>query len=128
MPIVSISLDSSILKKMDRLEKSLGFSGRSGVMRAAIRHFIAEENGANAASGSVHAVVLIMHSQKAEDTITRMTHRFSDVIATHLHNRFEEDKCMETFVMSGDALRIRRMFKDLQSSRKTDYVKLLLVE
>ncbi len=128
MSIVSISLNEGILKDVDSLEKSLGFSGRSEVMRAAIRHFIIEEKGANAVSGKVHSVVLVMHSQNAEDAITRTTHKFEDIIVTHLHNKFEKEKCLETFIVSGDAQRIKAMFKALQSSRKTDYVKLLMIE
>jgi len=43
MPIVSISLTEEILKEIDNLQKSMGFSGRSDAIRAGIRSFVAEE-------------------------------------------------------------------------------------
>ena len=127
MSVVSISLNDSILKDVDALEKSLGFSGRSEVMRAAIRHFITEEKAAQSVSGKVNAILLAMHSQKAEEIIAEMSHRFDDVIVTHLHNKVEKERCLETFIVAGSAQRVKAMFKSLQASRKADYVKLLTI-
>lgn len=127
MPIVSVSLNDKILEEVDRLEKLLGFSGRSEVMRAAIRHFVTEEEGANALSGNVHAILLVMHSQKAEDVITPIMHKFDEIVITHLHNKVQNDRCLETFLIAGDAKRIKGAFKTLQSSKKADYVKLLVI-
>ena len=42
MTIVSISLTEEILKEIDNLQKSMGFSGRSDAIRAGIRSFVAE--------------------------------------------------------------------------------------
>jgi len=43
MPIVSISLTEEILKEVDNLQKTMGFSGRSDAIRAGIRSFVSEE-------------------------------------------------------------------------------------
>ena len=40
MPIVSISITDELLKEMNNLEKSEGFSGRSDLIRAGIRELI----------------------------------------------------------------------------------------
>jgi len=127
MPIVSLSLNDKILDEIDKLEKSLGFSGRSEVMRAAIRHFITEEEAVNAMKGRIHAVLLITHSDRADEIITGATHKFDDIVVTHLHNKTEGEKCLETFIVAGDAARVKSMFKSLQSNRKADYVKLLVI-
>lgn len=127
MPIISLSLNEKILDEIDKLEKSLGFSGRSEVMRAAIRHFITEEEGVNAMKGRIHAVLLVTHSNSADEVIAGATHKFDDIVVTHLHNKTEGEKCLETFIVAGEAGRIRSMFKSLQSNRKTDYVKLFVI-
>lgn len=127
MPIVSLSLNEKILKEIDQLEESMGFSGRSEVMRAAIRHFIIEEQGAKAIAGKVHAVLLVTHSDRADEVITGATHKFDDIVVTHLHNKTEGERCLETFIVAGDANRVKMMFKILQSNKKTDYVKLLVI-
>ena len=41
--LVSISLTAEILKEIDNLQKTLGFSGRSDAIRAGIRSFVSEE-------------------------------------------------------------------------------------
>ena len=43
MPIVSISLNDEMLAELDRLQKSMGFTGRSEAIRAGIRNFVSEE-------------------------------------------------------------------------------------
>ena len=43
MPIVSISLNDEILAELDKLQKSMGFSGRSEAIRAGIRSFVSDE-------------------------------------------------------------------------------------
>ena len=40
MPIISISVTKELLKEMNHLEKSEGFSGRSDLIRAGIRELI----------------------------------------------------------------------------------------
>ena len=43
MPIVSISLNDEILSELDKLQSTMGFSGRSEAIRAGIRSFVSEE-------------------------------------------------------------------------------------
>jgi len=57
MPIVSISLNDEILSELDRLKKSMGFSGRSEAIRAGIRNFVSEEKQKIELSGNVHAIL-----------------------------------------------------------------------
>ena len=40
MTIVSVSLNEDILHEMDKLQKALGFSGRSEIIRAGIRNLL----------------------------------------------------------------------------------------
>lgn len=127
MPIVSLSLNEKILEEIDRLEKTMGFSGRSEIMRAAIRHFIIEKEGVSALKGRTHAIIIATHSEDASDAMANITHKFDDIIITRLHNKAEKDRCLETFIVDGDAEKVKGLFKALQSSRKTDYVKLLAV-
>ena len=109
------------------LFKSMGFSGRSETVRAAIKHFVAEEQGAGIMKGRIHAVMLVTHPARADEAVTGIIHRFDDIIVTHLHNKAETEKCLETFIVSGNAARVRAMFKALQSNRKADYVRLLVI-
>jgi len=56
MPIVSISLTEEILKEIDNLQKSMGFSGRSDAIRAGTRSLVAEEKQNENLSGNINAI------------------------------------------------------------------------
>ena len=58
MPIVSISLNDEILKQIDNLQSTMGFSGRSDAIRAGIRSFGSEEKQKADLSGNVNAILL----------------------------------------------------------------------
>ena len=60
MPLVSISLNDEILSELDRIQKTMGFSGRSEIIRAGIRNLVAEEKQHGALSGLIHAILMIV--------------------------------------------------------------------
>jgi len=125
MTIVSISLNDEILAELDRLQKSMGFSGRSEAIRAGIRSFVAEEKQNAELSGNVHAVLLVIHSDEFDDIVSGIKHNFEDLITTHLHSKIEGEKCMELFVIDGEADKVSTITKDFQTNKKMDTVKLV---
>ena len=58
LTIVSISLNNDILTEIDKLQKVLGFSGRSEIVRAGLRNLLAEEKDRQDLSGDLFAVLL----------------------------------------------------------------------
>ena len=126
MTIISISLTDEILEEIDRLQKELGFSGRSEVMRAGARMLLADDKEKEALEGRLNSVLLLIHAQKVEDVVTEIKHEFEDIISTHIHNHLREDKCLEVFILEGDAARIKQLVRLFQTNRKMDYVKLII--
>lgn len=57
MTVVSISLDQKLLEDLENLEEELGFSGRSDVIRTAIRDYIAEKDSLEDMEGEKTAVI-----------------------------------------------------------------------
>ena len=57
MTIVSVSPNNDILTKIDKLQKALGFSGRSEIVRAGIRNLLAEEKDRQDLYGELFAVL-----------------------------------------------------------------------
>ncbi|VUT23872.1 MAG: Putative nickel-responsive regulator [Candidatus Methanolliviera sp. GoM_asphalt] len=127
MPIISISLNEKILEEMDRIQKELGFSGRSELIRASVRMLILDNKEKEKMSGKINSTLLLIHSQKAEDALTEIKHKFEDIAKTQIHSHLRENKCLEIFILEGDADRIKEMVRLLQTSRKMDYVKLIVV-
>jgi CopG family nickel-responsive transcriptional regulator len=125
MPIVSISLNDEILSELDKLQSSMGFSGRSEAIRAGIRAFVSEEKQKSDLSGNIHAILLVVHNDEFDHVVSGITHNFEDLITTHLHSKIEKEKCMELFVMNGDAEKVSTMTKDFQINKNMDTVKLV---
>jgi len=125
MPIVSISLNDEILDELENLKKSMGFSGRSEVIRAGIRNFVAEEKQKAKLFGNIHAILLVIHNDEFDDIVSGIKHSFEDLITTHLHSKIEGEKCMELFVINGEADQVNTITKNFQTNKKMDTVKLV---
>ena len=124
MPIVSISLTEEILKEIDSLQKNLGFSGRSDAIRG-IRSFVSEEKQKENLSGNVNAILLVVHNDEYDNQVNGIKHSYEDLITTHLHSKIEGDKCMELFMLKGEANSVSDITKDFQINKKMDTVKLV---
>ena len=125
MTIVSVSLNEDILTEIDKLQKALGFSGRSEIVRAGIRNLLAEEKDRQNLFGRLFAVLLAIHDEKSDDQVTEMGHDYDKLITTHIHNKIDGDRCLEIFLLRGAAEEIKDMTKKFQSNKKMDHVKLI---
>lgn len=125
LTIVSVSLNEDILTEIDKLQKTLGFSGRSEIVRAGIRNLLAEEKDRQNLSGHLFAVLLAIHDEKSDDQVTEMGHGYDKLITTHIHNKIDGDRCLEIFMLKGDAEEIKDMTKKFKSNKKMDHVKLI---
>ena len=127
MPIVSISLNGEILSELDKLQSTMGFSGRSETIRAGIRSFVSEEKQKSDLSGNIHAILLVVHNDEFDHIVSGITHNFEDLITTHLHSKIDKEKGMELFVIDGDAEKVTTMTKDFQINKNMDTVKLVTI-
>ena len=125
MPIVSISLTDEILKEIDSLQKNLGFSGRSDAIRAGIRSFVSEEKQKENLSGNVNAILLVVHNDEYDNQVNGIKHSYEDLITTHLHSKIDGDKCMELFMLKGEADSVSSITRDFQINKRMDTVKLV---
>ena len=126
MTIISTSINDELLVEIDKLQKELGFSGRSEVIRAGARMLLADNKEKETLEGRLNSVLLLIHAQKVEDMVTDLKHEFEDVIRTQIHNHLREDKCLEVFILEGDAARIKQLVRLFHASGKMDYVKLIV--
>ena len=126
MPIISISLNENIIQELDKLQKFLGFSGRSEIVRASVRNLLLEEKRIDELSGVLHSVLLVIHDEKSDQEISEIRHGFDKIINTHIHNKIDKDRCLEIFVLYGEAREIKNITKKFQGNRKMDQVRLVV--
>ncbi len=125
MPIVSISLSDELLTELDKLQKTMGFAGRSEAIRAGIRNYVSEEKQKDELSGDLHAILLVVHNDEFDDVIAGIKHSFEDLIITHLHSKIHGNKCVELFMLDGEAERISTITRNFKINKKMDNVKLV---
>jgi len=127
IPVVSISLNEILINELDSLQMEHGYSGRSELIRAAIRLLITEVRESRRIEGNINALLLALHNQDSEHHVTHTKSKYLDMIHTQLHNKFKGGKCMELFILDGDADRIKELVKELQQNEENDYVKLIVI-
>lgn len=125
MPIISISLNDEILAELDKLQSSMGFSGRSEAIRAGIRSFVSDEKQKNQLTGNLNAILLVVHNDEFDAVVTGIKQNFEDLITTHLHSKIEGEKCMELFLLKGNAEQVSSITRDFQTNKKMDTIKLV---
>ncbi len=125
MPVVSLSLPESMLKDMDELEKSFGFTGRSELVRAAVRSMLNENRERSGLSGEANGLLVVTHDQEQEEPVTQLKHRFEDIIRTHVHSKTSSSICVELFLVHGPAKKVVEMSKAFQAEDKMKSTKFI---
>jgi CopG family nickel-responsive transcriptional regulator len=127
MPIVSLSIPETMLKEMDGLEESYGFTGRSELVRAAIRLMMNDSKERSGLSGEVSGLVVVTHNTEEEEPVTRLKHEFDQIIKTHIHSKLTPSTCVELFLVHGDAKKVSAMSKAFQAQDKMKSSKFLQI-
>lgn len=124
MGIVSISLNDNILREMDELQKEFGFTGRSELIRAGIRMLLSDKLEKEKQTGEIGCVLTVTHEEDDEESVTKIKHRYENIIQTHLHCKIKNNKCLELFILNGKAEKINAMSREFQASDEMEHVKL----
>lgn len=125
--VVSISLNKEIINELDTLQKSLGFTGRSEIVRASIRTFVQEEKQKQDMTGDKNAILMVVHNDEFDDQVAGIKYDYEDLIKTHLHNKIDGERCVELFLLDGDAKRIDMVTNGFVTNKKMDSVKLVIL-
>ncbi len=105
-----MSINDKLLEDLENVKEGLGFSGRSEVIRAALRSFVSDYKSKEVVQGEVGGALVVIHS---EADIEKLKHDFSSVIKTQVHNHVE-DKCLELFVVAGSSKKINSLVLELK--------------
>lgn len=123
---MSVSLNEEIIGSLDKL-KSLGFSGRSEIIRAGIRNLLSDERMKEDLDGEINSLLLAVHDEDSDDQVSSIRHDFDKIIIVHLHNKIDKDRCLEIFSLKGDAKDVKEISRQLQINKRMHFVKLIVV-
>jgi CopG family transcriptional regulator, nickel-responsive regulator len=126
MTIISISLNDKLLKEMDSLQSSMGFSGRSEVIRTAMRSLLSEQKEQAKLSGIIEGVVIVVTTDHHAHNLAEIRHRYEHSIKTEIHNHLENHKCLYIYVIKGEGKLIQKMLNEFKTSKEVDYARLVV--
>ena len=61
---------------------------------------------------NINAILLVVHNDEYDDQVNGIKHSFEDLITTHMHSKIEGEKCMELFMLKGDANSVSSITRD----------------
>ena len=126
MSVVSVSLNDTLLEDIDEFMDEQGFSGRSEVMRTAVRALLRDRKEISDLEGTVDAVVIVTHEDEDSGEIDDIQHDYQDTITTQIHNHMDEHKCLEVFMLHGEAEKVKQLYNKLQASSKVEQAKIIV--
>jgi CopG family nickel-responsive transcriptional regulator len=126
MSVVSVSLNETLLEDIDEFMDEQGFSGRSEVMRTAVRALLRDRKEISDLKGTVDAVVIVTHEDEDSGEIDDIQHDYQDAITTQLHNHMDEHKCLEVFMLHGEAEKVKELYNNFQASNKVEQAKIII--
>lgn len=113
MPIVSMSIDSQILRKVEEVVKRRGFASRSEAFREALRDFIDEAEWAHDSGSNTLILAALVDKDSTRADLASIQHRFAE-IRTMLHTHLDEKNCLEIFVAEGPSSRLKEFVQTLR--------------
>lgn len=125
--VVSVSLPASLLKQSDALMQRRGFSGRSELVRAALRDFVAKESQEPQREGPRSATMTLVYPKGQERRIAEIRHDFSDISKSTVHSD-ATDSCVEIFLLQGPGARIRAFADRLRAYREVRLVQAIYTD
>jgi len=130
MPIISLSLNEKLIEDIDYLQKKLGYSGRSEVVRSAIRSFISDTEKSSLLDKNevFHATLSVIVPEHSRNVLHSVEHEFEKLIQTRIHQCISENSCLNVFILNGKGSEIKRLVQELESLPKVENVKLFLAK
>ena len=116
MEILSISIDSESLGKLDSVQKRLGFKSRSKLLRTAILSLLKDYETLESLSGNVESVFVLTYPETKKNNVFDMLHQFDSDIKTEMHHH-HSNTGIDIIKLETTAENTRRFFNESKRNR-----------
>lgn len=115
---MSVSLPDAMVEQVDHVIGEGGFTGRSEVVRAALRDFLHSHDaeGARRANARRTATLTVVYEEGAEREVSEIRHRFGRVVASMMHAH-AGPQCVELYFLAGSGNDVRQFADRLRAAR-----------
>jgi len=104
MGVVSISMPDELEERIDNFAEDHGYTGRSEVVREAVRNLMSEFEDKRLEDRDLMAVVTVMfdfETTSVEEKMMHLRHDHEGLVASNFHSHVGDHYCMELFVLEG---------------------------
>ncbi len=116
LEILSISIDKEALKKLDEVQKRLGYKSRSKMLRSALQSLVKDYEGLEGLRGEVESVFVLTYSDRQKGNVSDLLHGFEDAIKTEMHHH-HSNTCIDILNLETNASTTRKFFSSVKSDK-----------
>ena len=115
---LSLSIERSLLDRLEALMRARGYTNRSEFVRDLIRDRLVEESwtGDREALATV-TLVYDHHQRQLSERLTDLQHHHHGVVLATTHIHLDERLCAEMIMVRGEASELRQMAAELQRQK-----------
>lgn len=106
MTVISISLTTDLLERLDDFVVSSGYSSRSEAIRFAVRDVLSSFALQRLERGPVVATVTVVSDRESRDVNTHLMelrHEFDEFIISNMHFHVGNESCVDIYIVRGSS-------------------------
>lgn len=122
MGVVSISMPDELESRIDEFTDDHGYTGRSEVVREAVRNLLGEFEDTTLEGRRLMAIVTVLfdyETTSVEEQMMSLRHDHEDIVASNFHSHVGDHYCMELFVLEGELDDISSFVGSVRATKDT---------
>jgi len=122
MGVVSISMPDELEDRIDTFAEEHGYTGRSEVVREAVRNLMGEFEDKRLEDRELMAVVTVLFDYETttvEEKMMHLRHDHESIVASNFHSHVGDRYCMELFVLEGQLEDISAFVGKVRATKDT---------
>jgi CopG family nickel-responsive transcriptional regulator len=126
----TISLDENLAREFDAFIRARGYANRSEAVRDLIRQSL--ESRRVYVQAAPHCVASLSyvydhHERQLAERLTEAQHHAHDLVVSSMHVHLDHDNCLETVILRGPTLEVRRFAERMSAERGVRHGQLNLI-
>ncbi len=122
MGVVSISMPDELEARIDEFGEEHGYTGRSEIVREAVRNLLSEFEDKRLEDRELMAIVTVLfdyETTSVEEKMMRLRHESDELVVSNFHSHVGNHYCMELFVLEGQLADISTFVGKIRATRDT---------
>jgi metal-responsive CopG/Arc/MetJ family transcriptional regulator len=116
MEILSMSIDKSSLKRLQQIQKKLGFKSRSKMLQTAVLGMLKDYERLDSLRGMVDCLFVLTYKEEERNHVSDVLHRYKNTIKTEIHQH-DSGVGIDIFTLNADAKDIMEIFTTLKKNK-----------